>query len=953
MLQCAVCGCTEFYKASGYSFCSTCQTQNEDAGEELELELPMESNTRLRRTKIRYVKHNKIDEEVGWTSWELYNFVLIGLTNELIELGVSADIKLTVLQLWARYLGKLEIAFISTNKKLVPKLARRYKKRDADIIYGKVLSQKRVKKQRKLESNVTDSAISTYLSEETSLKELNRNKKLMITADYDRFMQSQMSSEGDTLSTFNQSVYSMQSSTHTQHTRQSSVNERIKFNSTAKKETRKIKDMAKKIPRHKRKNYKQKHITTQYKTGPELITPMKLWAILYLALRIHDQNIHLGDMLRYGREGHLSYYKLDRLIPPEITLTKTDVNFLSRAAEITHKGMRRIVGRMAKFLGVTKLICPDFLPLINRYCNELNLPRGISLYTERLIALSPPEMKFDKKSCIPNYEARAMAFIIVILKTLLNLDGITEYEISNVADKINSAINDEGISDTKLFSFREWQKYIECRKAVLANAHYPTKLKYSPHIPDVNGLYVKFLETIESKIDREEPEITTYKHLIPRELVNAMKQCMTNINYANLPIDEVNEFPPSLTAHHSYLQQLLEHPLYDLPSILRNDFFSTKIGYMTKLEFICKLISHYNIQLNFIDSNLHFIEKTVPLFEQTKMASIQDLKNNTEIQDFLENDIEKKENIIDYLHKKMSCHLKIDLRKRYYYDNIRNAVIKDDPLVSSNEFIFNETLPNGKLSIPDINDENMEEEDDDENDTCLKNVVPEETALLLSKFCKEYDINLSTIEKKAIFKDLRNKTQKKQLFRNAHGKFVKQSDIDNSNKDSCTEESESISKETFEIKNILPNISDILNVNTNASIFDDLMKNETGYDAFNQLENNCKESVIDDTIFTLDEIFNDNILRLFRPFKDYWMYHCNFSRVKPKNFELFEKMLPRSFRWLLNECASIIEMSVEDLYEEVCLVEAYYAHFSEQSDASNENAENNNKAYINAILKKW
>lgn len=34
----------------------------------------------------------------------------------------------------------------------------------------------------------------------------------MITADYDRFMQSQTSSEGDVLSTFSQSVYSVQSS---------------------------------------------------------------------------------------------------------------------------------------------------------------------------------------------------------------------------------------------------------------------------------------------------------------------------------------------------------------------------------------------------------------------------------------------------------------------------------------------------------------------------------------------------------------------------------------------------------------------------------------------------------------------------------------------------------------------------------------------------------------------
>lgn len=77
---------------------------------------------------------------------------------------------------------------------------------------------------------------------------------------------------------------------------------------------------------------------------------------------------------RYGREGHLSYYKLDRLIPPEVALTRNDINFLSRAMDITHKGMRRIIGRMAKFLGVTKIICPDFLPLINRYCSELNLP---------------------------------------------------------------------------------------------------------------------------------------------------------------------------------------------------------------------------------------------------------------------------------------------------------------------------------------------------------------------------------------------------------------------------------------------------------------------------------------------------------------------------------------------------------------------------------------------------
>lgn len=47
-------------------------------------------------------------------------------------------------------------------------------------------------------------------------------------------------------------------------------------------------------------------------------------------------------------------------------------------------------------------------------------------------------MIFDiKKSYIPNYEGRAIAFIIVVLKTLLGLDGITEYYISRIAEKIN------------------------------------------------------------------------------------------------------------------------------------------------------------------------------------------------------------------------------------------------------------------------------------------------------------------------------------------------------------------------------------------------------------------------------------------------------------------------------------------------------------------------------------
>ncbi|KYN10880.1 L-asparaginase [Trachymyrmex cornetzi] len=1211
MLKCVICGCSDFFKASGYSFCMICQTQSQDIGEELEYDLPMDNTMRLRKTKVYHAKRDRTerDEEVGWTSWELYNFVLIGLTNELIELGISADIKVTVLQLWARYLGKLEVAFVSTEKKLIPKLARRYKKRDAEILYGRI-PQKRPQKRIRTESTADSTII--YPNEGISSRELNRNKKLMVTADYDRFIRSQVSSEEDTLS----SAHSEQSFKHT----------RIKFNSSAKEEKNKIENMAKK--RSKRSKYKQNHVTTQYKTSPELITPTKLWAILYLALRIHNQDMHLSDMIRCGREGRLSYYKLDHLIPPEVPLTKTNMNFLSRATDVTHKGMRKVIGQMAKFLGVTKIVCPDLYSLVNRYCIELALPKGISLYAERLISLSSPKMTFDKISCIPNYEGRAMAFIIVILKTLLSLDGITENEISNVAENINryrqcenfntpcilvhgdvgnfhdtiiiektvscknaasigyqslldgansvqaveialwwlecdeffncgygSVLNNIGevqmdasivdgfksecgsvaaISDIEhpislaryvLANFpnsivvgegaRKLTRYaklnwlskgnmtapmahlaynksreigssdinldtedhhgstIGCiaydgyaiaagvtsgglnkklmgsvgdssvlgcstyadqnvgcsltghgesimkhglsriivgdieegcslRKALKKNLDYMStrynqtfggvvfeksgewdiyftshKMPYAVIINDCVTFGAALDEkNVEKYFEyREEPEIVIRKHLIPKELVYAMKQCITNASYIAPPLNEVNHFSPTLTPNHSYLQQLLEHPLYDLPGMLRNDFLFTKIGYLRKSKFIDKLISHYDIQIDSIDSNLHFIEKIVPVFEQTKIASIKDLKGEITIEDFMENDkkcVERKEDFIDYLLKEIPCQFKIDVKRKQYYDD--TIIHMKAPLLASaltNEFIFHEILPDGKLSIPGRcldGDESQDDNESKDDDACLQNIVSQQTVLSLSKFCKAYNINLSSTEKKAILiNSSQPKKQKRKLVRNSFGKFAKQTDTSlniekkSPNKDdNYMEQTEIISTDISGIENILPEVSDILNLSANASIFDNFIKLENEYGMNDQSEKETRnkiklESIIDESI--MNKRLNSNILRLFKPFKDYWMYHCNFSRVKSKNFEILEKMLPRSFRWLLNECASNIEMSTEDLYEEVCLVEAYYAYVSEESKIyscpTNKSENCNNQAYINAVLKKW
>lgn len=63
---------------------------------------------------------------------------------------------------------------------------------------------------------------------------------------------------------------------------------------------------------------------------------------------------------------------------------------------------------------------------------------GFYLYVERLYLLCPSIMKFNEKShFIPNYEGRAMAYIVVVFKILFGLDDLTEKEISRVAEKLN------------------------------------------------------------------------------------------------------------------------------------------------------------------------------------------------------------------------------------------------------------------------------------------------------------------------------------------------------------------------------------------------------------------------------------------------------------------------------------------------------------------------------------
>ncbi|KAK0165020.1 hypothetical protein PV328_003578 [Microctonus aethiopoides] len=919
MDACVLCGGLEFYLEAGYYFCTECQTKHEGKREEV-ADFRIDPTTRLRRTRIRKDKSSSGEEQiVGWTSWEQYNFILIGLANELIELGASMDTKMTLLQLWATYLGKLEVAFTSMNKKIMPRLARRFNKKDAEIIYGR-LRQKKKKKRSKSGSSVVSasSMVSSFVSGGSSRAEMGKQKKKLITSEYDKYMQSQ-NSDTDAHSMTNQSSTSIASSGSDTSIR---GGEKIKFNKYARQEAKKVKIMAKSMSKTKRKKFKEKHVTASYSAGPQIITMAKIWGLVYLALRINDDKIHLSDMLRYSREGHISYYRVEHLLPPEVTLNKAEINNLNPVKEISHKGLRRIFAKLANFLRVFQLPHPNLLSLMQRYVTELQLPNGILVYAERMMARSPPNMEFNMKShLLPNYEGRAMAFIIVAMKILFGLDGITEYEISRVIDKINTVGQERGELESRLFNFCEWQRYIECRRCILVKEHFPTKLRRDPYSSGSSHLYINFIQSIQSKNEGDEPKPTKFKNLISEDLANIMKQSVERLN-DNMPLGKnVVVFPPSLTSQHDYLQQLLADPDKDLPSILRQDFSTTKVGYMLKPESLEQLAAQCDIELHVITASAHFMEKIVETFEPPSFTIQRKSNDHNKLTRVITSNLDKipmtkqSDDPSEYLHRKHPGKIVIDSKKQRLYNKSQNS-IKGRENNSTNDFGFDQVHSSGKLKIP-----NSDDESEDENPQSVK--IKEDYKLILSSF-----------ERQTMLNSINNpwEKHKKPRYNIRHnGKFIKASEVINNDLVSCkNDDNDTQTQIQKEIMLIDDDVRAEGDVDNDPIIMREILEHEPEiYDSdpdeisilSESIDSRQASSIVKDSTTKKPEI-----LTLFRPYKQFWMFRCvHFSHLAPNHFRLLQRDFPINFRWLLHECAQIVEMNVEELYEEVCLVESYYA----------------------------
>lgn len=118
----------------------------------------------------------------------------------------------------------------------------------------------------------------------------------------------------------------------------------------------------------------------KYEFGVQFLSPIKIYSLLYLGLLITKDKLQLGDLLRFIREGHLSFNNYINLFPEEYSDKLLNITNNNKNAVISSSSMRIYTAKMAKFLGVTTfIIVPDLNELCRRFSKEMNLPGMLDL----------------------------------------------------------------------------------------------------------------------------------------------------------------------------------------------------------------------------------------------------------------------------------------------------------------------------------------------------------------------------------------------------------------------------------------------------------------------------------------------------------------------------------------------------------------------------------------------
>lgn len=373
----------------------------------------------------------------------------------------------------------------------------------------------------------------------------------MATAEYEEYMSSQKTD----ISSLGFNLGSHQSSTGPS-TDNSDTTVRIKYSRRTRKKVRnKISrehmlehqnDISRKLKCH---NIKDK----------EVLGRAFVYAILWLALNQIGDSLQISDLIRYAKESHIKLNNISTFLPPNIN-AKQAVNHFRKSSNdnLTHSFLRTKALTIARIIGIQNVNQPDLGMLCERYCKDLCLPPAIAEMVRRLLAFHPPEMKMSETSAlsrtVPNFEGRAMAYIIFVLKLFFGVDDKRENDISASAQIINNKLSEGDSKQKPLFVWSEWVKYIEMRNTILSQCHYPTAMEIDPNTSMHTNMYIDFLKRTNEDTAYHE----RYRNVEMGNIRLVFDQIVQLHEQHDRPKWKPScQFQPSLTPFSSYMEEIL------------------------------------------------------------------------------------------------------------------------------------------------------------------------------------------------------------------------------------------------------------------------------------------------------------------------------------------------------------------------------------------------------------
>uniref|UniRef100_A0A1B0A7W3 Rrn7/TAF1B C-terminal cyclin domain-containing protein n=1 Tax=Glossina pallidipes TaxID=7398 RepID=A0A1B0A7W3_GLOPL len=578
-LQCNVCGETEFYTKAGYYYCLECGTKAQDARlVERERGDDQDDIKHVRKQKMHTVKTDKVQ----LTSWECYNYILRGLVDELSSYGVKDELKLMCLQIWAAYLRHMQVAFFSKDSSELPKLSVRYLKSDAETIYNHRRAKKRKRK-------TSGSSVDNNSSNQSSNREWRKAKKqfiynswkpylnnLRIVANHHRIDVSLVCLSVDESSYTDSTAASATISNSSSSASTSMQPIRLSYNNKARRSLKKFMPV-KHIQKHENDTenlltcHKQPKVSDLHRLEymVSVLSIKQIYAIIGIALNLIEADMQLSDFVRHIQEGHISMKNVLQYFPDNIARNGIEmlkkIDFYKYPDKYTDKNLRDHISLLCRNIGIRKFKCPDMIKLVERYVEELCLPADVASFAKHLINLLPPRFETRATISYPNYEARAMAYIIHVLKLLFGLDGHKEQLISintkNMNKKIEHFNTTYNENESPLFVWSDWVQYVEMRKVLISqfNSDFCKQFKQTPST-------AQFLEQMHDEVKErdEQNELLTddlntsaiRQHL---DVFKAIFKDFTKKKEKNSKKSQHIKFSPSFTPASSYLKTILLH----------------------------------------------------------------------------------------------------------------------------------------------------------------------------------------------------------------------------------------------------------------------------------------------------------------------------------------------------------------------------------------------------------